>query len=397
MKFNWRLRIAIAILCALPALVSTLLGVEYYPVLSALIFGASIVSAAFILTWAAETAQMDISASFAIAILALIAVLPEYGVDIYFSYIAGKVHEYTHYAAANMTGSNRLLIGFGWTTVVFVYVISQRRKGNKIRKVILAPKRRIELFFLILASIYCFIIPFKKSISLLDAFFLLSLFVLYMYRVSREAVEEPHLIGTAAGLATLPKKQRQLSVLFLFLLAILFVFVGAKPFAHSLIDTGKLFGINEFLLVQWVAPLATEAPEFIVAILLALRAKGDAGLGTLLSSKVNQWTLLIGSIPIAYFIGGGGFALPLDLRQNHEFILTAAQTGLGIAILLNLKFNVIEAIILLCLFLLQFFFTGSFMRDVFAYSYIAISLVLLATRMKELNPILQKVFHLDKK
>jgi cation:H+ antiporter len=35
-------------------------------------------------------------------------------------------------------------------------------------------------------------------------------------------------------------------------------------------------GVNEFLLVQWLAPIASEAPEFIVAIMFALR--GMAGL-----------------------------------------------------------------------------------------------------------------------
>ncbi|MGZ8585673.1 MAG: sodium:proton exchanger, partial [Actinomycetota bacterium] len=47
----------------------------------ALAYGLAIVGAAFMLSWAAEVAQLDISAGLAIAVLAFIAVLPEYAVD----------------------------------------------------------------------------------------------------------------------------------------------------------------------------------------------------------------------------------------------------------------------------------------------------------------------------
>src|SRR5438552_1515036 len=43
-----------------------------------LVFGPAVVASAFLLVWAAEAAQRDISGSLATAILAVIAVLPEY-------------------------------------------------------------------------------------------------------------------------------------------------------------------------------------------------------------------------------------------------------------------------------------------------------------------------------
>jgi cation:H+ antiporter len=110
--------------------------------------------------------------------------------------------------------------------------------------------------------------------------------------------------------------------------------------------------------VQWLAPLASEAPEFIVAILFALHGKGADAIGVLISSKVNQWTLLIGSLPIAYYLGGGGTALQLDARQVEEFLLTATQTLLGVAALLALRFPRWLAVTLLALFALQFAFPG---------------------------------------
>ena len=59
----------------------------------ALLFGLAIVGAAFMLSWAAEVAQLDISAGLAIAVLAFIAVLPEYAVDMVFAWKGGNDFE----------------------------------------------------------------------------------------------------------------------------------------------------------------------------------------------------------------------------------------------------------------------------------------------------------------
>jgi hypothetical protein len=69
---------------------------------------------------AAEAAEVDIAGGLAIAVLAVIAVLPEYAVDLYFAYTAGSRPEHVQFAAANMTGSNRLLLGLGWSLVVLL-------------------------------------------------------------------------------------------------------------------------------------------------------------------------------------------------------------------------------------------------------------------------------------
>jgi cation:H+ antiporter len=83
-------------------------------VLETTLLGAAILGAAFVLSWAAEVAQLDISQTLAIAVLAFIAVLPEYAVDLFLAYRAGQGDEARrHLAVANMTGANRLLIGIG--------------------------------------------------------------------------------------------------------------------------------------------------------------------------------------------------------------------------------------------------------------------------------------------
>ena len=107
--------------------------------------------------------------------------------------------------------------------------------------------------------------------------------------------------------------------------------------------------------MQWIAPLASEAPELLVAGLYAWRLNTNAGLGTLVSSKVNQWTLLVGTLPIVFAISSGSLhGLPLDAIQREELFLTAAQSFFAIAILVNLRMSLREAGFLFGLFWAQF-------------------------------------------
>lgn len=388
-------RITSVVLLAVPSVVFKIFNLQADPIISSIIFGFGIVVAAVLLTWAAEAAQIDISASFAIAILALIAVLPEYAVDIYLAFKAGSQPEYVHYAAANMTGSNRLLIGVGWTAVVFAFVLSKRLKGKKEVEVKLEPKAKLELAFLGIASVYSFFIIFLNRISIIDSIFLIILFFAYMIVVSSGEQKEPNLRETTKGFLSLSKLQRFFAVNGLFFTAGFIVYLCAQPFAESMIDIGSKFHIDKFLLVQWVAPTATEAPELLVAVIFAWRAQGEQAIGTLLSSKINQWTLLIGSLPLAYLIGGGGHSLMLDVRQHEEFLLTAAQTILGFAIIINLRFHIRDAIILFSLFFIQFFFTGTQARIIISIVYFVIGGTIIIIRWKYAIAVFKSLF--DKK
>lgn len=374
---GWHVKVAVALGFAVPSLVVRLSGVHVASLPSVLLFGVGIVASAFLLAWAAEAAEADVSASLAVAVLAFIAVLPEYAVDLYFAYASGSRPEFEQYAAANMTGSNRLLLGLGWPLMALVFVVATRRRGGNASGIRLEPRRRVELGFLAVAGVYAFLIPLTRRLSLLDSVVLLTLFALYIRTVARQPRSEPEFAGVAADLAVLPTSRRRLAVSGLFIAAAAVILSAAEPFAEGLVATGERFGIDEFLLVQWLAPLASEAPEFIVAALWAARLKGDAAMGTLLSSKVNQWTLLVGTLPLAHALGGGGLSLSLDGRQAEEFLLTAAQTVLGLTILTNLQFNLKEAGMLFGLFAVQFFFPQTEVRLGFAALYLVVAAVLL--------------------
>ena len=171
---NW-LWIGSAILLCLQWISIHFAGFHPAPHLQALASGVAIFGAAFLLSWAAELSQKDIPQALAIALLALIAVLPEYAVDMYFAWMAGKDPQYTAFATANMTGANRLLIGVGWAAVVFTYWL----KAGK-RLVELEPGHKIEILYLALATLYSFVIPFKAQIDLTDAAVLIVIFIFYM-------------------------------------------------------------------------------------------------------------------------------------------------------------------------------------------------------------------------
>ena len=65
------------------------------------------------------------------------------------------------------------------------------------------------------------------------------------------------------------------------------ILVCAEPFAESLIGAGAQLGIDQFLLVQWLAPLASEAPEFIIATIFAARGKSTAAIANAPAASYN--------------------------------------------------------------------------------------------------------------
>jgi cation:H+ antiporter len=381
-------KVVVAIVVALPALLFRLSGAHLPAAPAIVVFGSAVVACAFLLVWGAEAAHHDISGSLATAILAVIAVLPEYAVDLFFAWSAGHVPENAHYAAANMTGSNRLLLGLGWPFVVLLFVFGARRRGERQNGIVLRPGRRVELGFLAAASLYSLVVPFTRRIAWYDSAVLLGIFAAYLWRAAQGEHEEPELVGVARQIGDLPRSRRRMAILALMLTASAFVVAASAPFAQALVEGGRELGLDEFLLVQWLAPLSSESPELLVAGVLALRGHQDTALGTLLAAKVNQWTLLVGSLPIAFAIGGGGSGgIVLDARQTEEFILTSAQTVLGFAVLADLRLQLRESLVLLLLFLLQFPFPQTGVRIGFAIAYAALAAVLLVRHRRELPAI----------
>jgi cation:H+ antiporter len=363
-----------SVAAALPWLLLRAAGAPVAPEWTALLAGLGILGAAFLLSWATELAERDIPQSLALLVLALVSVLPEYAVDLHFAIQAGRDPRYAHYAVANMTGANRLLIGFGWAAVALVAVA--RTGGNAVH---LRPHHRLELRFLLLATLYSFFVPLSGTLNLFDAAVLLALFGWYVVAASRGESEEVELVGPAAWLdARLSERGRRACAAGLLVFAASAIFLSAEPFAEGLVHIGRNYAVDEFLLVQWVAPLASESPEFTIAILFALRRRGPLGMGALVSAKVNQWTLLVGALPVAYSLSAGTWkGLPLDARQTEELLLTSAQSLLAALLLAELRLTRLEAVVLAALFAVQLVFPSAEVRVAFAVLYLALFVGLL--------------------
>jgi cation:H+ antiporter len=361
--------VLIAMLVAAPALVVRGAGWHVSPLLTAGLFGAAILAAGFMLNWGAETAERHVSQGLVIAVLALVTVLPEYAVDLYYAFQAGhRPHSnYVHYAAANMTGANRLLVGVAWPLVAWVHWFRTRE-----RAIVLSRVNTVEIGFLLLASLYAFVVLVKDRIDLVDFVILLAIFGAYLRIVTRlakadvaeedeESEEEP---GPAAALSTLSLARQWTWIAGLTVVAGMVVLASAEPFAESIVASGRVLGMDEYLLIQWIAPLASEAPMVTLAVLFVLTGRAAGGLTAMISDKINQWTLLVGMLPVALSLGAGSLShLPLDARQHEEFFLTAAQSLFGLSVLLRLRLGLASALVLAALFALQVMIAFTFRHD----------------------------------
>jgi cation:H+ antiporter len=317
---------------------------------------------------ASEAAQHDIPPSLSIAVLAFVAVLPEYAIDLLFAWRAADDPEQARFAIANMTGGNRLLLGVGWSAVLLAYIAR-----NKF--VLGHPSRVLELINLIVSAV------------------LLLIFGTYLYRAARQPVETPEIGGPAEMVTQLPRWRRRVVIIGLFAFSAGVIVASAEPFADGLIALGESIGVDEFLLVQWLAPLASESPEFLAAMYLVWRGAARYGMTALISSKVNQFTLLIASLPIAFSISGGTLdGLPMDGRQQGEVLLTAAQSLFGIMLVLDKRMSLGAGVILLSLFLAQFALTDSTVRLGFAVVYLVLAGGLLLRRYRLIPDVVREAF-----
>src|SRR5258706_15855766 len=124
----------------------------------------SILIAAMLIAWAAESAQFFIAQGFALAILAWLQTLPEFAVE---AVLAWK--QQTPLLLANLTGALRLLTGLGWpmiyATAAFFY---RRREGKPLRAIHLEDEHCVEVVGLLVPLLYMSFVYFKASLTVWD-------------------------------------------------------------------------------------------------------------------------------------------------------------------------------------------------------------------------------------
>jgi cation:H+ antiporter len=333
--------------------------------LSALWTFPSILFSAFLVAWGAEAAQFLMSQGLALAILAWLQTLPEFAVEAVIAWEAGKDPERAHLAIANLTGAIRLLLGLGWPMIYFVFAFFGRHKGQgRLPAIRLDNEHAVEVVGLVPPLLYFIVILLKKSFGWIDAVVLLALYVAYLLVLLRNPPHEVEQLSQAPRVSQWAYRQKgwrqKAAIGGLFAVGGYLLYITAHPFLESMLAVAAIFGVSQFVLVQWVAPFLSEFPEKVSAFAWARRVThAPMALMNMVSSNINQWTVLAAMIPLVYGYShlhhhGVWADFHFDGSQQLEILLTLLQTALAMLLLANMAFEWFDASLIFVLWLAQF-------------------------------------------
>jgi cation:H+ antiporter len=353
----------------------------------------AIVGGSFMIAWAAESAQFFMSQGLSLAILAWVQTLPEFAVEAVIAWQAPRTPNGMHLVSANFTGAVRLLVGLGWPMIYAVAAVFHRRKeGRPLRAIHLEPEHSVEVVGLILPILYFIVIVLKGTLTVWDGCVLMVFYVVYMVilqRIPPKELENPEEEEwPVRKIVTMRPAARNSTIAALFIGGAVVIYLTAEPFLHSLLALAVSLGVSQFVFVQWVAPFLSEFPEKLSAFYWARKVTGaPMALMNMVSSNINQWTMLAAMIPFVVAWSAGHIEpIPLDNEQRVEFALTIAQSALGLCLLANLSFAWYEAVILFTLWIVQFLVPG--LREEVAVLYgVWVAFEIMAWLMRYRKPI----------
>jgi cation:H+ antiporter len=316
----------------------------------------AILIASLMIAWAAESSQFFIAQGFALAILAWLQTLPEFAVEAVWAW-----HQQVPLLMANLTGALRLLTGLGWPMIYFTAATFQRRRGAPPLKAIrLDPHHAVEVVGLLVPLLYIGYIVFKNSLTVFDAIPLIVIYAAYLFLLSKLPAEDPETIEDLEAIprkiVLSPRAARITIITVLFAAGGALIYFSAEPFAASLLALATIIGIPTFVFVQWVAPLVSEFPEMASTFYWARTVhRAPMALMNMVSSNINQWTLLAAMLPIVLSISAGAITpIQFDAQQRLELLMTLGQALVGMMFLLNMELAWWEAAVLFVLFLIPF-------------------------------------------
>ena len=316
----------------------------------------AILISAIMIAWAAEASQYFVAQGFALAMLAWMQTLPEFAVEAVLAW-----HREEHLLLANLTGALRLLLGGAWPLIYLTAAYFQRRRGQgPLRKIVLDEHHAVEIVGLLLPLLYVPVIAFKGTLTIYDGAVLLAMYIAYLVVLSKlpaedhEEIDDLEAVPKAIVLA--PRTKRILAITALFLVGGALIYFSAEPFLASLLALAVAARVPEFVFVQWIAPLVSEFPELASTLYWARRdGRARMSLMNVVSSNINQWTMLTAMLPVVYSVSmGTPTAIHFDHTQSRELWLTYGQAVIGLIFLLNMEFAWWEAVVLAVLFAIPF-------------------------------------------
>ncbi len=315
--------------------------------------------ASLAIAWAAESSQFFIAQGFALAILALLQTLPEFAVEAVLAW-----HQQAPLLLSNLTGALRLLTGVGWPLIYGTAAIYQRAGGRApLREICLERQDSVQVIALLVSLAWIVVVFFKGSLTVWDAVILIAVYGIYLWLLRLlplESAESIELLDRVPrAIVTARPVTRTIAIVSLFLFGGGCIFIVAEPFLGSLLAVAAAAGISQFVAVQWIAPFVSEFPEKVSAFFWARTIdRAPMALMNMVSSNINQWTLLAAMLPIVFSLGAGTpSAIHFDRQQSLELLMTIAQSLLGALLLLDLKLTWWEATLLFLLWGIQFFFS----------------------------------------
>ncbi len=334
--------------------------------LSALWTFPAIVLAAMLIAWGAECGQFYISQGLALAILAWVQTLPEFAVETVIALDAAKDPSKVHLITANYAGSLRLFVGLGWPMVYFVSMFFGRRNSGKKTSwsIKLEDEHAVAVISLLPALLYFLVIWFKGTLTIFDGLILSAVYFGYLYFLSKMPPQDKETMEDLGRVPRYIMRRRPFvritCVAGFFIIGTATLYFSAHPFLLSMLAIATSIGISQFVFVQWVAPFLSEFPEKLSAFYWARKVtKAPMALMNLVSSSMNQWTILVALIPFVYSFGRGGISTVIfDEHQKLEILLTITQSYLGFLFLTSMDFKFFEAAALFILWFAQFLVPG---------------------------------------
>jgi cation:H+ antiporter len=319
----------------------------------------AILMSAILIAWAAESAQFFVSQGIALAMLAWLQTMPEFAVE---AVLAWK--QQAPLLMANLTGALRLLTGLGWPMIYATAAFFYRRKhGHAMKAIHLQNEHCVEVVGLTLPLLYMLWIWLKGTLTVWDAVVLILIYCAYLFVLTKvppagsEGIED--LDRVPRYIVKSSPKVRNLLILLLFVGGGGLIYYSAEPFLGSLLAMSAILGIPSFVFVQWVAPFVSEFPEKVSAFYWARTIDGaPMALMNMVSSNINQWTLLAALLPIIFSVSAGRLApIRFDSQQELELLMTIGQSLIGLMFLMNMELAWWEASTLFSLWFLQFVFS----------------------------------------
>src|SRR5262249_7914964 len=254
--------------------------------------------------------------------------------------------------------------GLGWPMIYFTAAYFYRRKrGRSMELIRLHDEHCVEVAGLWVAMAYAGVICAKNTLTVLDAAVLIGIYVAYLLVLNRmppvesERVEEMEAIPRA--IVKSPRRIRIAAIVGLFAVGGGLIYFTAEPFLASLLGLSVAIGVPTFVFVQWVAPFVSEFPEKVSAFYWARTvSRASTALMNMVSSNINQWTLLAAMLPITYSLSRGTISpIPLDGEQQFELLMTLGQSLLAALFLVDMRLRWYEAAGLFGLWGIQFAFS----------------------------------------